>query len=57
MLTYFICITVKVPQITKIYGGKSAEGLSVISIFLELFAITANVAYSYINKFPFRYTS
>ncbi|XP_059479887.1 mannose-P-dolichol utilization defect 1 protein homolog [Neocloeon triangulifer] len=44
---------VKVPQITKIFGGKSAEGISAISVFLELFAITANVAYSYTNKFPF----
>ncbi|XP_065347686.1 mannose-P-dolichol utilization defect 1 protein homolog [Cloeon dipterum] len=44
---------VKVPQITKIFGAKSAEGISIASVFLELFAITANVAYSYTNKFPF----
>ncbi|KAF4531003.1 hypothetical protein B566_EDAN009747 [Ephemera danica] len=44
---------VKVPQITKIVGGKSAEGISIASVSLELFAITANTAYSYMNKFPF----
>lgn len=48
-------ILVKVPQILKILGSKSAEGINVYGVYLELFAITANFAYSYVMKFPFRY--
>ncbi|CAH2234878.1 mannose-P-dolichol utilization defect 1 protein homolog [Pararge aegeria] len=44
---------VKVPQILKIVGNKSAEGINIYGVYLELFAITANFAYSYIMKFPF----
>ncbi|CAG5056558.1 unnamed protein product [Parnassius apollo] len=46
-------ILVKVPQILKILGSKSAEGINVYGVYLELFAITANFAYSYVMKFPF----
>ncbi|XP_050685555.1 mannose-P-dolichol utilization defect 1 protein homolog [Leptidea sinapis] len=46
-------ILVKVPQILKILGNKSAEGINIFGVFLELFAITANFSYSYIMKFPF----
>lgn len=45
----------KVPQILKIVGSKSAEGINVYGVYLELFAITANFAYSYVMNFPFRY--
>lgn len=44
---------VKVPQIVKILNAGSAEGISVASVFLELFAITASLAYSYVKGFPF----
>lgn len=47
-------ILVKVPQILKILNGKSAEGISIYGVFLELFAITANFSYSYVMNFPFR---
>ncbi|XP_034826155.1 mannose-P-dolichol utilization defect 1 protein homolog [Maniola hyperantus] len=46
-------ILVKVPQILKILGSKSAEGINIYGVYLELFAITANFAYSYIMSFPF----
>lgn len=46
-------VMVKVPQIVKILSAKSAEGLSIISSTLELTAITATMAYSYANNFPF----
>ncbi|XP_061706945.1 mannose-P-dolichol utilization defect 1 protein homolog [Cydia pomonella] len=46
-------ILVKVPQILKILGSKSAEGINVYGVYLELFAITANFAYSYVMSFPF----
>ncbi|XP_047544455.1 mannose-P-dolichol utilization defect 1 protein homolog [Vanessa atalanta] len=46
-------ILVKVPQILKILGSKSAEGINIYGVSLELFAITANFAYSYVMNFPF----
>ena len=46
--------SVKLPQILKLMGAKSAEGLSFNSILLELFAITGTMAYSIANNFPFR---
>lgn len=44
----------KLPQILKLTGAKSAEGLSFQSVLLELLAITGTMAYSIANKFPFR---
>lgn len=46
-------LLVKVPQILKIFRGKSAAGITFISIVMELFAITSNMSYSYIQDFPF----
>ncbi|XP_038209309.1 mannose-P-dolichol utilization defect 1 protein homolog [Zerene cesonia] len=46
-------ILVKVPQILKILGSKSAEGINIFGVYLELFAITANFTYSYVMNFPF----
>lgn len=45
---------VKLPQILKILGAKSAEGLSLQSAMLELVALTGTVVYSISNNFPFR---
>lgn len=45
---------VKLPQIFKILGAKSAEGLSLQSVMLELTALTGTVVYSITNNFPFR---
>lgn len=47
-------LTVKLPQILKLLGAKSAEGLSFKSVLLELLAITGTMAYSVANNFPFR---
>ncbi|XP_053199282.1 mannose-P-dolichol utilization defect 1b [Scomber japonicus] len=44
---------VKLPQILKVVGAKSAEGLSFQTVILELLAITGTMAYSIANKFPF----
>ncbi|XP_017893470.1 mannose-P-dolichol utilization defect 1 protein [Ceratina calcarata] len=44
---------VKVPQIIKIIKNKSAEGISLFSVLLDLFAITAMVSYSFVSDFPF----
>ncbi|XP_042138210.2 mannose-P-dolichol utilization defect 1 protein isoform X1 [Peromyscus maniculatus bairdii] len=41
------------PQILKILGAKSAEGLSLQSVMLELVALTGTVVYSITNNFPF----
>ncbi|KOC66498.1 Mannose-P-dolichol utilization defect 1 protein like protein [Habropoda laboriosa] len=46
-------LLVKVPQIVKILKSKSAEGINVLSVLLDLFAITAMVSYSFISGFPF----
>lgn len=48
-------LTVKLPQIIKLMGAKSAEGLSFNSVLLELLAITGTMVYSMSNKFPFRF--
>lgn len=54
MLTGFVGFAVKVPQILKLFNAKSGEGINLTAIFMELFAISANMAYSYRNEFPFR---
>ncbi|CAL1590389.1 unnamed protein product [Knipowitschia caucasica] len=46
-------VLVKLPQILKLVGASSAEGLSLKSVLLELVAITGTMAYSIINQFPF----
>ncbi|XP_050729985.1 mannose-P-dolichol utilization defect 1 protein homolog [Eriocheir sinensis] len=46
-------ILVKVPQILKIVKAKSGEGISIIGTSLELAAITFNVAYNVVNRYPF----
>ncbi|MEQ2279138.1 Mannose-P-dolichol utilization defect 1 protein [Ameca splendens] len=46
-------VLVKLPQIIKLMGAKSAEGLSFNSVLLELLAITGTMVYSMSNKFPF----
>ncbi|CRK93938.1 CLUMA_CG007465, isoform A [Clunio marinus] len=44
---------VKVPQIMKILNNKSTEGLSLVSVFLDLMAITFHMSYSFVSGFPF----
>jgi mannose-P-dolichol utilization defect protein 1 len=44
---------VKVPQIIKILNAKSADGISVISVLLDLMAITFHISYSFVKGFPF----
>lgn len=51
MLTFLL---VRLPQILKLMGAKSAEGLSFNAVLLELLAISGTMAYSIANKFPFR---
>uniref|UniRef100_A0A0K8TQH4 Solute carrier family 66 member 3 n=1 Tax=Tabanus bromius TaxID=304241 RepID=A0A0K8TQH4_TABBR len=43
----------KLPQIHKIYSKKSAKGLNILSILLELFNSTGHVAYCVDKKFFF----
>lgn len=50
-LFYF---TVKLPQVIKVWKSKSAVGISLINVSMDLFAVTANVVYSYSSQFPFR---
>ncbi|XP_037826473.1 mannose-P-dolichol utilization defect 1 protein homolog [Lucilia sericata] len=46
-------LLVKVPQVLKILKNKSGEGINLISVLLDLTAITFHMAYSYVNGFPF----
>lgn len=46
-------ILVKVPQILKILSNKSAAGINILSVFLEILAITLNLSYSFVKGFPF----
>ncbi|KAK2714204.1 hypothetical protein QYM36_008686 [Artemia franciscana] len=46
-------LMVKLPQIIKISGNKSGKGINMLSICLEIFCITATMAYSFRNEFPF----
>ncbi|CAM4719177.1 unnamed protein product [Caretta caretta] len=46
-------LMVKLPQVFKILGAKSAMGLSFHSILLELLALTGTMVYSVANGFPF----
>jgi len=44
---------VKLPQVFKIAGSGSADGISFTSVLLELIAISFSGAYSFSNNFPF----
>jgi len=44
---------VKLPQVFKIMFGGSAEGISFLSVLLELLAISCSGVYSYASGFPF----
>lgn len=46
-------VLVKLPQIVKIYRGKSGEGVSLLSVTLDLCAITIYMSYSFVKQFPF----
>lgn len=46
-------ILVKLPQILKIIKSKSGEGINIISVTLDLCAITIYLAYNYVKNFPF----
>lgn len=46
-------VMVKLPQIFKLLGAKSAEGLNFNSVLLEMVAITGMMVYSIANSFPF----
>ncbi|XP_053460599.1 mannose-P-dolichol utilization defect 1 protein-like [Nycticebus coucang] len=46
-------LLVKLPQVFKILGAKSAEGLSLQSVMLELVALTGTMVYSITDNFSF----
>ena len=46
-------ILVKMPQLVKILGAKSGEGISFAGVLLELVAMTFSAAYAFANRFPF----
>jgi mannose-P-dolichol utilization defect 1 len=46
-------VLVKVPQIVKIYNAKSADGISIFSVLIDLMAITFHISYSFVSGFTF----
>lgn len=44
---------VKLPQILKIWNGKSAVGISFLGVLLELVAVTSAASYNYAKGYPF----
>jgi len=46
-------LLVKLPQIVKIVRNKSGEGISLLSVTLDLTAITIYASYSFVKAFPF----
>lgn len=46
-------ILVKLPQILKIIRNKSGEGINLLSVTLDLGAITIYLSYNYVKAFPF----
>ncbi|KAG5675151.1 hypothetical protein PVAND_005077 [Polypedilum vanderplanki] len=46
-------VLVKVPQIVKILNAKSTDGISIMSVLLDLMAITFHISYSFVKGFPF----
>lgn len=46
-------LLVKVPQVLKILNNKSGDGINLISVMLDLTAITFHMAYSFVSGFPF----
>ena len=54
VIAHGIFFAVKIPQIIKILQASSVQGLSLLSILLELVATTATATYSLAKEFPFR---
>ncbi|XP_013771676.1 mannose-P-dolichol utilization defect 1 protein homolog [Limulus polyphemus] len=46
-------VLVKVPQIVKILKAKSAEGINLFGVLLELMGVAASAAYCLANGYPF----
>ncbi|KAK9869419.1 hypothetical protein WA026_003173 [Henosepilachna vigintioctopunctata] len=45
-------VFVKLPQIMKIYNAKSAKGISLTSVTLDLTVISLYASYNYLKEFP-----
>lgn len=54
-LSIWCDLPVKVPQLIKILGARSAEGISLVSTSLELLAVVSTLCYCYSKSFPFRW--
>lgn len=46
-------VLVKLPQIIKIYLNKSGAGISIVSVTLDLTAITVYASYNFVKGYPF----
>lgn len=47
-----MAVVIKVPQIMKLFQSKTAKGVDLKSVFLELIAITIHIAYCSAKGFP-----
>ncbi|KAK3094688.1 hypothetical protein FSP39_004947 [Pinctada imbricata] len=46
-------VMVKIPQLVKIINNQSAQGISLMAVLCELFAVSATTVYSFAKSFPF----
>ncbi|XP_055376177.1 solute carrier family 66 member 3 [Condylostylus longicornis] len=53
LITVSSCVYVKIPQIKTILQNKSAQGISVLGLCLELFSYSVMMSYNYTNDYQF----
>lgn len=51
LLTIGFCLIQKIPQIKTLYDFKSARGMSLTSLYLELFSYSIMMSYNYCNRY------
>ncbi|XP_054012787.1 solute carrier family 66 member 3 [Hylaeus anthracinus] len=53
LITIGMCFVLKIPQILNLYNAKSAKGISIASLLLELVSYTVMTSYNYTNGYSF----
>lgn len=51
LITIGMCFVLKIPQILKLVAVKSADGISMLGLFLELTSYTVMTSYNYTNGY------
>ncbi|XP_046628085.1 solute carrier family 66 member 3 isoform X1 [Neodiprion virginianus] len=53
IITILMCLVQKIPQIMNLYKLKTAAGISLLGLFLELTSYTVMTSYNYTNEYSF----